>query len=613
MKNTILRIRQTIKSFPKWIWAGLIIALITGWLIGHTGSQPEPKTGNNESTARSDTTKVQWWTCAMHPQIKLPSPGKCPICFMDLIPLKSETTEDAGPRELKMSPSAIELADIATAAVHRGKAVREVRLSGKIVPDERRVRTITAWVPGRLEKLVVDFTGTEVRQGDPLVELYSPALYTAQEELLQALRQRSGISSDIVVEAAREKLRQLGLTDVQIRQVENRGTATDRVNIVSPVSGVVIHKNALEGRYVDRGTQIYKVADLSRVWAILDAYEQDIDFLREGQAVRIEAGALPGRTLRAKIAFIDPVLDSRTRTIQIRLDLPNPDGALKPGMFIEGTVEAVLPFKDREPLLVPATAVLKTGKRAVVYVKKPDILEPVFEGREVILGPRAGDNYVVISGLAEGEEVVVKGNFKIDSALQIEAKPSMMNPEGGMAMTGHANHGAEMSAQPGENSSTGSAASLTIQHTSKEFIESLKPVFNAYLNARHALTQDDFKSSRESLIRLHTALRSRNSGLPSPPKWTGIRDSLLTITEHANHWADIEAARNAFRQISELMIRMEKIFGHSGSGPLYQVHCPMAFDNEGADWLQPDSTIANPYLGLKMPRCGDIMEKFETR
>jgi len=436
---------QTIRSLPKWIWVFVFLAFVLGFIIRGGGSQSEGTQGEHVH----EEAGIEWWTCSMHPQIKLQEPGQCPICFMDLIPVESEDT-GGNLTELKMSPAAMKLAEISTVRVRRDAAEAEIRLSGKVTVDETRLGKITAWVPGRLEKLYVDYTGTSVKKGDPLVELYSPTLYAAQEELLQALKYTKEAESSlakesakITLDASREKLRQLGLTEGQIKEIESRGSAVDRINIQSPMSGVVTHKNALEGLYVNRGTKIYTIADLSQVWVVLDAYESDLPWLREGQMANFSVEAVPGMMFKSKVVFVDPILDEKTRTIEVRLNVDNGRKLLKPGMFVRATVHSVTKKgKDGQvPLLVPTSAVLKTGERAVVYIRKPGTEEPVFEGREIRIGARAGKNYIVLSGLEEGEEVVVKGNFKIDSAMQIAAKPAMMNPEGGVAMTGHEHHG----------------------------------------------------------------------------------------------------------------------------------------------------------------------------
>jgi Cu(I)/Ag(I) efflux system membrane fusion protein len=443
------------------------------------------------------------WYCSMHPQIVQGKPGLCPICEMDLIPMPESMVADAAPRELAVSEAAARLMAIQTARVERRFVPAEVRMVGKVDYDETRVKHITAWVGGRLDRLYVDFTGTTVSEGDHLVYLYSPDLISAQAELLQAKQasRRAGDdgsgylrrSAADTLDAAREKLRLLGLKGEQIEEIETSGRPLTHLTIYSPIGGVVIEKMANEGMYVSTGTHIYTVADLSQVWVKLDAYEADLPWIRYGQEVEFTAEAHPGEVFKGRISFISPTLDPQTRTVKVRVNVPNPGLRLKPQMFVRGTVRSrvaeggrvmapdmggkwicpmhpsvvrgdkavcdicgmdlvtteSLGYKAAEtsetpPLVIPETAPLITGKRAVVYVSKPDTEVPTFEGREVVLGPKAGGHYLVRSGLVEGEEVVIEGNFKIDSALQIQAKPSMMNPQDGTGSMMH-DHGSDES------------------------------------------------------------------------------------------------------------------------------------------------------------------------
>ena len=433
------------------------------------------------------------WTCAMHPQIKLPKAGKCPICGMDLVAVEVEngSASNAGmwkrPR-LKMSPEAVALANIATAEVRRMRTAKTVRMVGKIDYDETRVRTIASWVPGRIDRLYVDYTGVDVGEGDHLVSIYSPELRTAQEELLHSIVAERELRSSKVsvlrqstrrtVAAAREKLRLLGLTSGQITAIERKGEASDYITVYSPIGGTVVRKSATEGAYVETGTEIYRIADLSKVWVQLDAYESDMAWIRYGQDLEFTTEAYPGEVFHGRVSFIDPILNPKTRTVKLRVNVDNADGRLKPEMFVRATLRAgvaaggrvmdpVLSGKwigpmhpeivrdqpgscplcgmdlaraedlgyvpssaETLPLVIPARAPLMTGERAVVYVRVGDGEEPMFEGREVVLGARTGTHYIVKAGLVEGEEVVVKGNFKIDSALQIQARPSMMHSPG---------------------------------------------------------------------------------------------------------------------------------------------------------------------------------------
>ena len=303
---------------------------------------------------------------------------------------------------------------------------------GKITYDETRLASIAAWVPGRIDRLFVNFTGIQVEKGEPMALMYSPELVSAQEEYLIALR----TDNQRLINASRKRLLLFGITERQVEELEKEGKTKTHLTIYAPLSGIVIHKNGLEGMYVETGTQIYTIADLSQVWVLLDAYESDLMWIRKGQRVKIETEAYPGETYDGTIVFIDPFLDPKTRTTKVRVNVPNPQAKLKPEMFVRALVLAVDKTKKERaqeaPLVIPATAPLFTGKRAVVYVEVPG-KTGAFEGREVSLGPRVGDAYIVRDGLVEGEQVVVNGNFKIDSAIQILAKPSMMSPEGGVS------------------------------------------------------------------------------------------------------------------------------------------------------------------------------------
>ena len=412
------------------------VGLVVGLWLGR-GCAPRPtdavQTGEIPVAAPAEI-----WTCSMHPQIRQPKPGQCPICFMDLIPVAGHGSgNDIGPREIELSEAARKLAGVETAPAERRSIAVEIRLAGKVQMDETRVATISPRVSGRIDRLHANFTGMAVNPGDPLADLYSPELVSAQQELLQAAKMPGGTSSSLLA-ATRERLRLWGLSADQIAGIERDGQVHDHVTFTAPIGGVVVEKDAREGQYVETGMRLFTVADLSRVWVQLDAYESDLALLRVDQEVAFEAEAYPGETFTGKLAFIDPVVDPATRTVRVRVEAANADGRLKPDMFVRAAVRAAAGERGaKAPLVIPATAPLVTGPRAVVYVAVPQ-KEGVYEGREVVLGPRAGDFYVVREGLEVGELVVVNGAFKIDSSLQIQGKPSMMAPEGGaMEMKGH--------------------------------------------------------------------------------------------------------------------------------------------------------------------------------
>jgi Cu(I)/Ag(I) efflux system membrane fusion protein len=294
----------------RWGVVLLVVIAFTAGALLRGGREPDGNVRVQEGpqSARPAKQQTQLWTCSMHPQIKLPKPGKCPICGMDLIPVEAGDDEGEGMRELSVSEHSAKLMEIETVPVERKFVSAEIRMVGKVDYDETRVSYITAWVPGRLDRLFVDYTGVPVRRGDHMVYLYSPELLIAQEELLQAIEavKKLGASdvsiiretSKATVTAVREKLRLWGLTSKQIAKIEKRGKASDHMTIYSPSSGIVIHKNAQEGMYVNTGTKIYTIADLSQVWVRLDAYESDLIWLRYGHHVEFTTESYPGEVFK---------------------------------------------------------------------------------------------------------------------------------------------------------------------------------------------------------------------------------------------------------------------------------------------------------------------------
>ena len=384
------------------------------------------------------------WTCSMHPQIQLPESGQCPICFMDLIEVKKEKSANRKSlRQISFDHRARKLAEVEVQAVHRGAAISEIRMVGKVDYDETRLGTITSWVNGRIDKLFVDYTGSRVKRGQAMVKIYSPELLTAQAELIQAWAsfkrsEQSGNefirkTAERTLEASRDKLRLLGLGNKQLRAIEKQGKPTEHIVLTAPLSGIVIEKAVNEGMYVKTGSPIYTLVDLDKVWVVLEAYESDLHAIALGQQVRFSVESYPGKAFQGVVAYIDPLVNDATRTIRVRLNVDNRDAKLKPGMFVRATASMTSPAAPSDAhLLVPATAVLVTGKRALVYVQEPE--EPgVYTGRELVLGARLGEFYQVKSGLKEGELVVTQGNFRIDSAIQLQGRPSMMNPYFGEA------------------------------------------------------------------------------------------------------------------------------------------------------------------------------------
>jgi Cu(I)/Ag(I) efflux system membrane fusion protein len=364
----------------------------------------------------------------MHPQIRQENPGKCPICAMDLIPLKSTAGAASvdDPDAIPWSDEAAALANVRIATVERAVPSRELRMYGSIRPDERRLQSQTSHVSGRIEALSVRFAGETVEAGQVIAVIYSPDLLNAQQELLEALKWAD--AQPALLEAAREKLRLWKITDSRIAEIERTGKASPTVEITANAGGVVMTKRVEQGDYVERGSVLFDLADLSSVWAVFEAYEADLPYLGIGTRVEYALPSLPGETFAGSISFIDPAFDQSSRTLKVRVETSNPRLRLKPGMYARGVAKSPL-RQPADALVIPRSAVLWTGKRSIVYVKLPHESMPVFKLREVELGASAGETFTVLSGLAEGEEIAVNGAFMIDASAQLEGKPSMMNRE----------------------------------------------------------------------------------------------------------------------------------------------------------------------------------------
>ncbi|PXA03014.1 efflux transporter periplasmic adaptor subunit [Coraliomargarita sinensis] len=596
------------------------------FLVGRmTTSSPAP--GGSDSRPQAPSSSPQTWTCSMHPQIQQPEPGDCPICGMDLIPLEEEGDESSGPREMSMSEASRALADIQTTEIVQSYPEAEIRLVGKLDYDETKVKSLSARFPARIDELFVNFTGIRVNKGEHLAKVYSPELLTAQRELLSAHRADPNGS---ITRAAREKLRLWDLLPSQIEAIIESGEAKDHFVLKAPIGGVVVEKHVKEGDYVKTGEPLFRIVDLSVLWAELDAYESDLPWLRFGQDVSFNVESFPGETFHGQIVFIEPEVDRKTRTVPIRVNVPNGDQRLKPGMFVRAVVASRLAedgkvyapefagkwispmhpevvkdhpgqcdvcgmdlvpaeelgYVDNEsepaPLVVPASAVLRTGKRAVVYVQKPDTQRPTYEGREITLGPRAGDVYLVASGLEAGERVVTQGAFKIDSALQIQAKPSMMNPE--EAANGQSDAESEDAPPP----------AVTV---SKEELQKLLP---DYLKLQKALAADELDTSKQALKAMM--------------KVTGHEGPAAELIHKMMNAGDLESIRRPhFESLSDAIIAVSRENPSLVPENLMIMHCPMVYDDRGADWLQTSEPLNNPYFGASMLRCGEIKERIHEK
>lgn len=435
------------------------------------------------------TAKGGVWTCSMHPQVRLPKPGKCPICSMPLVNTQA-AQQGGGAGSLELSAATRALARVETHPVERRRIAREIRAVGKVQFNESALGTVTARVDGYVERLFADFTGMEVAKGGHLLELYSPEFVVAQREMLLALQEPAMAAR---LEAAKLKLQRWDVSDAQIAELQKSRQLLERLTIHSTVSGTVVEKNVVEKSPVKAGDILYRVADLRSVWVHLNIYEFEIAWVQFGQTVTLTAEAFPGEIFPGRVTFISPILDEETRSIRVRVNVSNLERRLKPGMFASARIEVGLradgrpaptgvegkyacpmhpevlvdapgacplcgmglkqiPGSPRPPaadavLAVPASAILDSGTRRLVYLERaPGEFVPV----EIIIGPKAGDYFPVVSGLKEGDRVVVRGNFLLDSQFQIQGQPSLLHPKGLMPAGPHEGHAAPKAVTPVE-------------------------------------------------------------------------------------------------------------------------------------------------------------------
>jgi Cu(I)/Ag(I) efflux system membrane fusion protein len=417
---------MTGKRSAHWLpfaFLGLVVLLavvyrapLSAWFRGSSAVEAKSSAAPaSEPHAEGD---VDHYTCSMHPSVKQPGPGKCPICGMDLIPV---TREQQSAGVVLIDEHRRQLIGVRTAPVAEGPLRRSFRALGRVTYDESKLTDVTLKVRGFITRLLVNETGQHVARGQTLLTLYSPDLYSAEQDFLLASRGATAAAGAVAGEAprapsfaraARKRLNLLGLSDAQIDAILNRGEPEENTAIASPAAGFVIEKDVVEGAAVEPGMRLLRIAALDRVWVEADVYEADLARVRVGQPARVTLDYLPGKSYDAKVAFVYPYLESGARTGRVRIELPNKSGELRPGMY--ASVELASDVGPR--LEVPAAAVVYTGPRRLVFV---DLGEGRFSPREIQVGSEADGRYEVLSGLTAGEVVATSGVFLIAAEARI--------------------------------------------------------------------------------------------------------------------------------------------------------------------------------------------------
>jgi Cu(I)/Ag(I) efflux system membrane fusion protein len=568
-----------------YIVIAVIIGLGAGWLIfGNSSDNAANKdTSDMSDHDHSGESAEQMWTCSMHPQIMQPEAGDCPICGMDLIPAEAGA-DGLAANEIKMTENAMALANIQTTIVGNAKAGDDdgmISLSGKIAANEENNTVQSSYFKGRIEQLNVNYEGQQVNRGQLLATIYAPDLVAAQQELITAASLKE--SQPALYKAVRSKLKNWKLSDTQINAIEESGTVRENFRIYATVSGTVSEVMAAQGDYVNQGQPILKLSNLNSVWAEFDAYENQIAQFNVGQKINITTNAFPNKEFEGTISFIDPILNNATRTVTVRATLQNREDLFKPGMFVTGKVEGATQTMENT-LSVPASAVLWTGERSLVYVKtNPN--EPVFEMREVTLGNRSGETYQLSAGLDNGDEIVTNGTFTVDAAAQLQGKKSMMNQQ----------------MMQDESAMMGDMEMSFSNAFSSDFDKALP----SYLKMKDALVASDAsqvsafaKATSEKL----KAISTDDLGTMEKQHLTKSIEMLDAIANNDN----LENQRAHFVILNENIVPIAMSIENSTN--YYIQKCPMANNNKGAVWLSMEEEIRNPYYGDAMLTCGSVID-----
>ncbi len=573
-----------------YITIALLVGLLAGYIIfgsSYTdGAAVKDTSDMSDSHAHSGETAEQMWTCSMHPQIMLPEPGDCPICGMDLIPAESGA-DGLAMNEIKMTKNAMALANIRTTIVGNEMADHEdiISLSGKITENRDETATQPAHFDGRVEQLYVKSLGEKVNRGQKVATIYSPALVAAQQELITTSKLKE--SQPQLYNAVRNKFRNWMIHGDVLDKIERTGEVVEQFPIYSNVSGIVTDITVNEGAHIMDGMPIFKVSNLNSVWAEFDAYENQISQFKKGQKIKVVSNAYPKKEFDARVSFIDPVLNTRTRTVTVRAELNNKEGVFKPGMFVTGKIDRKSDSKPVEQLQIPASAVMWTGERSLVYVKThPD--EPVFEMQEVLLDNRNGDTFTVVSGLQDGDEIVTNGTFTVDAAAQLQGKKSMMNQ-------GSEEDEAKMPEMKIELSEAAQDA----------FGKSLKP----YLKMKEAFVDSDAQSVStfaKATLKEILSIPESELGKMEESHLSKIKKMLTAITGKD----DIESQRSDFVILNQNMVPLAKNIDVVEPG-VFILKCPMADNNNGAFWISADKEIRNPYYGEQMMTCGSVVDSVQ--
>lgn len=536
------------------------------------------------------------YMCPMHPSVMSDKPGICPVCGMNLVETKKPIYDES---VLKLSDSQIKLANITTQQVLSQPIGQTLAVNARLAVNEDHTEIISSRAAGRIEKLFVKETGRNVKQGEPLYELYSESLLTMQREFLLAKEQYEEFGKDqphygSFLKAAEKKLLLYGLSKKQITQLAESKTMQQRTTFLAPVSGIVNAINATEGQYISEGAEIYRIENLNNLWLEAELYPTELTLVKIGDQLKVVVTGLESSPAEATVTFISPEYKANTQITLIRAWVSNSGYKFKPGM----QAQVFFTHSSKKVLTVPSDAVIRDGKSPHVYVQ---VDKHSFQPRKVKTGQEDFDQVEITEGLREGEPVAVTGAYLLYSELMLK--------KGTILMTDH--HSGEAKAQVlalTENEKKPEAVDRN-----PKFNSQLKAILLPYLKIKNALVTSDASSASAGAKELNASLSIVDMSMlngEAHTKWMAYLKDMETAVKRINATGDIEIQRVAFSALTNAFYDIIKTFRVEGIHAYYQF-CPMAFNNKGGYWISTEKEINNPYFGQQMLRCGETKETLE--
>ncbi|MCO4780238.1 MAG: efflux RND transporter periplasmic adaptor subunit, partial [Flavobacteriaceae bacterium] len=534
----------------------------------------------------------------MHPQIKAEEKGKCPICFMDLIPL--DLTKSLPSNVIELSENQQKSAGILTYPVLFEHDQKNIKLYGRVQLIPSKVVRITAWVGGRIDKLYVNSIGEKVNIGDPLYKIYSPSLISSQQELIQVLnliKNSKNASSRFLslkenLKAIRQKLLFLGISQKELIQIEKQSTPASHITVYAKRSGIVRHVALNEGEYVKEGNPILLIADMSKLWVEASVYEDDVQALHGPIKAFIILDSHPKNEIIAKLERIDPFVNAKTRSSRAIFSIDNHNNQYHEDGFARVQIES----HSKKGILIPHSSALFTGQKAVVFVKEG--IE--FKSTLVRILEKTESYYRVLGDLKAGDEVVAQGTFKIDSEFQIQAKDSMMSAKELLSP-----YGSRLDLR---NPIERAQDWLKIKKPSRVLVESLSEFKELYLELQLSLAENSFDESKDIMKEIHgilDAIDISNLEIHESQIIKLLRNSIKKSMKLAISTKVFKDFRFCFSILSQWVIAFTENTWLEKDEDLKKMFCPMAFDKKGAFWVQEDEEVMNPYFGTKMQKCGE--------